>query len=280
MTKYVSAILMVLLIGGEAHANTANECGITGGNLAEAKALYAESCPNIPRADCDPVAGSSDWYCSSEQVGVNAPGIGGNSTTTSTTAANGTTTTVPLPDPAPVPVLPESSTSECYATGANLADAIEAYDASCLAPRVDCDPLGGAWSCSSGVIGQGAPNANSVSTQTSSTPQTTSVYTGPIPKESWADSYAYNGVCYMQTNGDHGVWEKTTRTPTGQLVTVRQVANLIETGPGQQFADALYNDVQCGNGPANSAYDEVECPARVDQGRAGCHRTGPKWKFK
>jgi F5/8 type C domain len=38
-----------------------------------------------------------------------------------------------------------------------------------------------------------------------------------------------------------------------------------------------YNDIQCGNGPANDAPDEAGCPGRVDIGRSGCKQIGPKW---
>jgi hypothetical protein len=42
---------------------------------------------------------------------------------------------------------------------------------------------------------------------------------------------------------------------------------------------AIYNDVQCGNGPENTAGDEDvgQCPGRVDLGKAGCNQIGPLW---
>jgi hypothetical protein len=40
-----------------------------------------------------------------------------------------------------------------------------------------------------------------------------------------------------------------------------------------------YNDVQCGNGPANDAGDEDTCPGRIEYGAVGCKYIGPKWNF-
>ena len=52
-------------------------------------------------------------------------------------------------------------------------------------------------------------------------------------------------------------------------------------GPGRA-GNPIYNDVQCGNGPANSAGDEDydQCPGRVDRGAAGCSIIGPKWDLQ
>jgi hypothetical protein len=41
----------------------------------------------------------------------------------------------------------------------------------------------------------------------------------------------------------------------------------------------LYNDIQCGNGPANDAGDEDDCPGRTEHGQEGCKYIGPKWNF-
>jgi hypothetical protein len=41
-----------------------------------------------------------------------------------------------------------------------------------------------------------------------------------------------------------------------------------------------YNDIQCGNGPANTSPDETTCPGRVDLGQgnlSGCAEKGPRW---
>jgi len=57
------------------------------------------------------------------------------------------------------------------------------------------------------------------------------------------------------------------------------VNQTIGAGPGIDKADAIYNDVQCGNGPANDVGDEIvgECPGRVDMGGAGCGTIGYGW---
>ena len=61
-------------------------------------------------------------------------------------------------------------------------------------------------------------------------------------------------------------------------MTVREVCDMLGDGPGVGN-NPVYNDVQCGNGPANNAGDEDDCPGRVDMGRDGCGQIGPKWNF-
>lgn len=52
----------------------------------------------------------------------------------------------------------------------------------------------------------------------------------------------------------------------------------VGAGPGST-GRPIYNDVQCGNGPANDAGDEDYCPGRVDIGKEGCVQIGPTWTF-
>lgn len=94
---------------------------------------------------------------------------------------------------------------------------------------------------------------------------------------SWADSYSVDGKCYISSGFDHGAGDIIVPTPIGGQ-TVRQVAERLGPGPGRA-GNPLYNDVQCGNGPANNAGDEDfgQCPGRVDQGADGCGYIGPKW---
>ncbi len=271
-------------------------CDAYGGDLASAKGNYALSCPDIPRADCDPTD-DGQWQCSSGQIGSHSP--------------LGSSVSVDPPDPAPTPALPPTSSSECVAVGSNRVTAIAAYEASCMAPRVDCDPIDGGWSCSSGVIGSSAPSRTpTVSTPTpdptpTPTPpptpdptpsdsnvgpfmtQLSGTYSGRYTPQgrSWADSYSVGDTCYMWTGFDHGIGS-TSVTINGQTNTVRQWSTLIETGPGidHPSVDAMYNDVRCGNGPANNNGDEdrfpVGCNGRVDIGQAGCGIIGPSWKVR
>jgi len=103
---------------------------------------------------------------------------------------------------------------------------------------------------------------------------------GVVPRTNWVDSYSANGRCYIDSNFDHGIGSKRVDTPIGPQ-TVRQVAAKLGKGPGRA-GNPIYNDVQCGNGPANNAGDEDydQCPGRVDQGAAGCSVIGPKWDLK
>lgn len=99
---------------------------------------------------------------------------------------------------------------------------------------------------------------------------------GP-PRASWADSYSANGSCWIASTFDHGAGDLIVSTPAG-LRTVREVRAAIGPGPGAA-GNPRYNDVQCGNGPANDRGDEDpgQCPGRVDRGAAGCMTIGPRW---
>ena len=99
------------------------------------------------------------------------------------------------------------------------------------------------------------------------------------PSPNWKDSYAVDGVCYCDSsNYDHNLSSKTAPTPIGELNVV-QICQDIEAvlGKGPRSGRIPYNDIQCGNGPANDAADEKGCPGRVDIGSAGCDDIGPKW---
>lgn len=91
----------------------------------------------------------------------------------------------------------------------------------------------------------------------------------------WADSYSVDGRCYCATSFDHNIGGVMVDTPAGPR-SVMEVCEAIGPGPGVGD-NPIYNDVQCGNGPANDAGDEDWCPGRVDQGEAGCCIAGPLW---
>ena len=91
----------------------------------------------------------------------------------------------------------------------------------------------------------------------------------------WHDSYSVGDKCYMSTNFDHGIGDVTVDTPLGQMK-IKDVFDRMTTGPGRN-GRPIYNDIQCGNGPTNTASDETDCPGRVDIGREGCGHIGPKW---
>ncbi len=103
------------------------------------------------------------------------------------------------------------------------------------------------------------------------------------PQPGWADSYERGGICYIRSTLDHNVGPIVVSTPVGnrtvaQVLIAQNRANV----PAYQIGDPLYNDVQCGNGPANDNGDENpgNCPGRVDQGSAGCNVIGPRWDLK
>jgi len=95
--------------------------------------------------------------------------------------------------------------------------------------------------------------------------------------EGWKDSYSVGDRCYCDTTGDHDVDNLIADTPLGRITT-ETACNIIGPGPGSN-GRPIYNDIQCGNGPANDAGDEDYCPGRVDIGKEGCTHIGPKWNF-
>ena len=102
------------------------------------------------------------------------------------------------------------------------------------------------------------------------------------PNLGWKDSYAVAGKCYCDSNGyDHNLDSKFADTPIGSQNVV-DICEAIERilGNGPVDGRIPYNDIQCGNGPANDAADETGCPGRVDIGPEGCNQIGPKWDLE
>ena len=97
------------------------------------------------------------------------------------------------------------------------------------------------------------------------------------PGNGWSDSYSVGDACYCETTYDHDISDIKAETSIGTM-TVYEACTLLGPGPGSD-GRPVYNDVQCGNGPANDAGDEDYCPGRVDLGKAGCVQIGPTWKF-
>ncbi len=96
----------------------------------------------------------------------------------------------------------------------------------------------------------------------------------------WTDSFAANGFCWCNSsNFDHGIGTKTV-TINGTNYKIIDICDELKKHPQYrafQNGDAPYNDIQCGNGPANDAADETGCPGRTDLGPSGCNQIGPKW---
>ncbi len=95
--------------------------------------------------------------------------------------------------------------------------------------------------------------------------------------EAWKDSYSVGDRCYCDTTFDHNIGSIRVDTAIGNI-SVTEACEAIGPGPGSN-GRPIYNDVQCGNGPANDAGDEDYCPGRVDIGKEGCPQIGPRWNF-
>lgn len=98
------------------------------------------------------------------------------------------------------------------------------------------------------------------------------------PGDNWLDSYSADGQCYCYSTFDHDAGTIVVQTPAGPRTT-REICDAIGPGPGVG-SNPIYNDLQCGNGPPNSAPDEAVCPGRVDMGEAGCSIIGPTWNLE
>lgn len=101
---------------------------------------------------------------------------------------------------------------------------------------------------------------------------------GRDPGGGWSDSYSVGAQCYCESSFDHAIGDIVVSTPVGPR-TVREVCDALGPGPGSA-GRPVYNDIQCGNGPANDAGDEDDCPGRVDLGREGCGHIGPTWDLR
>eukprot|EP00752_Nemacystus_decipiens_P017229 g15434.t1 len=90
----------------------------------------------------------------------------------------------------------------------------------------------------------------------------------------WADSYSVGDECFMSTTFDHDIGDVVVDTPKGSMI-IRDLFNEMGPGPGAE-GRPLYNDIQCGNGPANDDIkgDEISCPGLVEYGREGCGQIG------
>ncbi len=198
----------------------------------------------------------------------------GTSTTTPSASETGTATTGDATDSGSSGELPttsdDTSTTSADACDNGVQDEDEA--------DVDC---GGA--CSPCPTGSACDEPADCETETCETGSCLGPARGCNPDDvqgqpggiGWADSYSVDGRCYCASSFDHNIGGIEVDTPAGSR-TVMEVCEAIGPGPGIE-GNPIFNDIQCGNGPANDAGDEDWCPGRVDQGEAGCCVAGPRW---
>ena len=101
------------------------------------------------------------------------------------------------------------------------------------------------------------------------------------PRDGWHDSYSIGGKCYCETTFDHNIGDLMI---PGTGMNAREACARAGSGPMTIGSEKrkYFNDIQCGNGPANDAGDEDWCPGRVDLGtndKSGCNEKGPKFDF-
>lgn len=196
--------------------------------------------------------------------------------------------------PAPVTI------ERCAVEALSVPAAQSKYGSHCEGQRKDCDTVSGITYCANfsnpraSTIGgrvtvPSAPVRTVVEQPRTVTPTVRpDPYTfNPIkgtrasnPSRNWMDSYSVGGRCFIDSTFDHAIGSVRVGGRT-----VRQIDALLKLTPDyrpRQAGDPIYNDVQCGNGPANNYGDEDwagGCPGRVDLGRAGCGIIGPKWQL-
>jgi len=108
---------------------------------------------------------------------------------------------------------------------------------------------------------------------------------GQSPGRGWKDSYQANGLCWCDSTFDHDLDDitKVSFVINGIARNIRDICDELQYHPlmrDYSNGDPVYNDIQCGNGPANTAIDEVQCPGRVDLGSDGCLEIGPTWDIE
>jgi hypothetical protein len=112
------------------------------------------------------------------------------------------------------------------------------------------------------------------------------VLTNRTVSRTWASSYSVGTECYCQPNYASSIGDVRVPVPANiksssgislTSLTVREICTRLGPGPGSR-GRPLYNDIQCGNGPRDSA-DERECPGRTEYGAGGCNFLGPKWNW-
>jgi len=201
----------------------------------------------------------------------------------------------------PEPVVPEYTREAdyCTANGASRAEAQGLFGSVCADygfDLIDCDPISGEWKCASQPVGESSPvsNAHDLNFDSVDTKNLTSgviTYT-PIKSTNnvdplgvnWMDSYLANGKCYIESNLSYDIRNTKVSTSLGNI-TVETVNKYLRSDPDFRLrmrGDPIYNDVQCGNGPASKTGEEDNiggCPGRVDLGHAGCAVVGPEWNF-
>ena len=206
-----------------------------------------------------------------------------------------------------VVVVPEAVTVQeytreadfCTANGASRAEAQDLFSEVCAEygfELVDCDPISGEWTCASQPIGESSPVSEAfdlkfgtvdVENLTSGVVTYTPIKGTNEPEPlgiNWMDSYLANGKCFIESNLSYEIRNTKVSTSIGNI-TVEDANKYLRNDPDfrlRQRGDPIYNDVQCGNGPANDAGEEDNiggCPGRVDLGRDGCAVVGPEWNF-
>ena len=216
-------------------------CSANAPSLSRARAQFASQCP-MPVRDCDPNTNGT-WTCSSIQMGKGAPERY-RAASEAWHAANSTT-----------PVMEQPEVNLPQNNNMNVETPVEPI------AEISADPI---QETIADVVGE---------------PDTSSLDAFNAPR-AWSDSYSLNGQCFCATNFDHGIGDKTINTPDG-VKTMREVCGRIQAlyGGGGSGERVYYNTIQCGHGPTNDFFDELQCPGypsnELNYSGPNCGTTGP-----
>ena len=289
------------------------------GSLEDAVNRFTAACGITEYRDCDPV-GDGIYQCANYLLGESGPppitarSIDFDITKVEEELVEAPVTPliiapVPVVEEAPevaVVVVPEEiepvftrEADYCTANGSTRANAQDLFSEVCAEygfDLIDCDPVSGEWKCASTPVGDASPvsdasdlNMNLIDVENLTSGVVT--YTpikGTNESEplgvNWMDSYMANGKCFIESNLSYKIRDVRISTSIGNI-TVAKANEYLRSDPDfrlRERGDPIYNDVQCGNGPAIDTGEEDNiggCPGRVDLGRAGCAVVGPEWNF-
>jgi len=204
------------------NTNTTGICTANGNTLAAARRKFAERCP-MPVLDCDPSGNS--WTCSSVQIGKAAPRRNRAANAAWYAANGGVPRLASSNDLASSPITKSSATSRLEDSDSE--DGL-------LRTQQDTQP------------------------QVATAETNPDAFTGP---RAWTDSYSVANQCFCSSSFDHQIGGKLLSTPAGDK-TVREVCARVNElyGQGPRSGRVYFNTIQCGHGPTNNFYDELQCP--------------------
>ena len=183
-----------------------------------------------------------------------------------------------------------NSGESCEVTGLSFVEATELFLPACNRKGyagLSCDAEKQNWVCDNEISG----NAPELIEQVPEDIDYSTVVWNPIrgtdvsiPNIKWASSYVANGKCFIDSDfSTNSFGSAPIKSNSSGLSTVEDIYRMLINDPRYRprtTTDIVYNDLQCGNGPAIQESNESKdggCPGRLDSGIRGCSMVGPRW---